>query len=159
MKIALQVHGAEDVSRELAAQGTRLSQPAAPLLQAAGAMMQTYFQTHLRNAEGPNGPWPELMPETRAIRRHYGHGDTPKLVRAGDLLQSITTLGQADTFVDVGTRLIYARTVHDGGQVTDENGRTRTVQAFPFVYLTEQEIGDITDAVIGYYFEGLPGVA
>jgi phage gpG-like protein len=159
MRIVLQVHGAEDTARELAATGARLSQPAAPLLQAAGAMMQTFFQTHLNNAEGPGGPWPELAAETRAIRRHYGHGEAPKLIRAGDLLHSITTLGQADSAVDVGTRLSYARIVHDGGQVTDENGRTRTVQAFPFVYLLPQEIGDLMDAVTAYYFEGSPVAA
>jgi phage gpG-like protein len=158
VRIALQVHGAEDTARQLEAIGTRLSQPAAPLLQAAAAMMQTYFQAHLRAAEGPDGPWPELKPETRAIRRHYGHGEA-KLVRAGDLLQSITTLGQADASVDVGTRLSYARTVHDGGQVTDEHGRTRTVQAFPFVYLTGQEIDDLVDTVTAYYFEGAAGAA
>ncbi len=160
MRIALEVHGADEAARKLEGMGERLARPAAPLLQAAAAMMQTWFQSHLRAEEGPDGPWPALRPQTRAIRRHYGHGEAPKLVRAGDLLHSIQTLGQGEASVDVGTRLSYARIVHDGGEVTDEHGRTRTVQAFPFVYMTDTEIADLADAVVGYYFEeGAPGAA
>jgi phage gpG-like protein len=153
VRIALQVHGADELARGLRATGERLSRPPEPLLQAAAAMMQTWFQEHLRGEQGPDGAWPALHPATRAIRRHYGHGEAPKLVRAGDLLHSVQTLAQEASSVEVGTRLSYAATVHDGGQVTDERGRTRTVQAFPFVYFTPQEIEDLVDAVTAYYFE------
>lgn len=150
MRISLQVDGAEALAKALEAKAERLAKPVAPLLQAAAALMGTWIQDHIRSESGPDGPWPELMPETRAIRHHYGH-EGGSLVRAGDLLHSITTLAQTDHAVDVGTRLVYARVLQDGGQVTDEHG-TRTVQAFPFVYLSDQEIADVVDTVTAYYF-------
>jgi phage gpG-like protein len=158
MKVSLQINGAGDLSRELGALGERLAKPAAPLLQAAAAMMQTAFQTHIRDEEGPDGPWPAHHPATKHIRRWYGHADGPRLVRNGDLLQSIQTLAQTADAVEVGTRTAFAGVVQDGGTVTDDHGRRRTVQAFPFVYLTEQEIADLIDTVSAYYFEG-DGVA
>lgn len=159
MKVSLQIHGADELARQLAGLGERLAKPAAPLLQAAAAMMQTWFQGHIRAEEGPDGAWPQHHPATKHIRRWYGHADGPRLVRSGDLLQSIQTLSQTEDAVEVGTRTAFAGVVQDGGTVTDEHGRTRMVQAFPFVYLTEQEIGDLMDTVTAYYFEEGAGAA
>ncbi len=153
MRIQLKVDGADAAKALLERTGARLSQPVRPLLEVLAAELQTYLQGHIRAETGPDGPWPDLMPQTRAIRRHYGHGDGPRLVRAGDLLHSITTLGLTDRGVEVGTNMRYARTVNDGGDVTDpQTGRTRTVQAFPFVYLTAQEIEDLRGLIVEYFF-------
>jgi|GEM_PF-4318130 len=153
MRIALKLDGAREAQDLLQRTGKKLSQPARPLLEVLAAELQTYLQTHIREESGPAGPWPALMPQTRAIRNHYGHGDSPKLIRAGDLLHSITTLALTDHGVDVGTHMSYARVVNDGGTVTDpKTGQTRTVQAFPFVYATAQEIDDLRTLVQEYYF-------
>jgi len=153
MRIHLQVQGAAAAKALLERTGARLTQPVRPLLQVLAAELQTYLQGHIQAETGPDGPWPTLAPQTRAIRRHYGHGDGPRLVRAGDLLHSITTLGLTDRGVDVGTNMRYARTANDGGEVTDpQTGRTRTVQAFPFAYVTPGEVQDLLTLVTEYFF-------
>ena len=122
------------------------------LLETLAAELQTYFQSHIREAQGPSGPFPQLRPQTRAIRRYYGHGAaSPILIRGGDLLHSITTLALGDTSAEVGTRLRYARIVQDGGEVTDERG-TRQVQAFPFVWISPTELEDLFEMIRIYYF-------
>jgi phage gpG-like protein len=155
VKIALQIQGATEAAHLVSGLAQRLTQPATPLLSDAAALMLSSFQSHLRDQQGPDGAWPALHPVTRAIRRYYGHGETPRLIRGGDLLQSLTTLGQTDTSVEVGTRLGYAAILQTGGQVanghTGSHG-TRTVQAFPFVYLTGPEIDAILGTVTAYYF-------
>jgi phage gpG-like protein len=152
MRIQLRVDGAAPAKAVLERTASRLSQPVRPRLQVLAAELQTYLQGHLRAEAGPEGPWPALMPQTRAIRRHYGHGDGPRLIRAGDLLHSITTLGLTDRSVDVGTNMRYARTVNDGGDVADsKTGKTRTVQAFPFVYVTPGEVQDLMTLIKEYF--------
>jgi phage gpG-like protein len=153
MRLVLTVSGVESAHQVLTSAASALEQPARPLLEVLAAEMQTYLQAHIREERGPDGPWPALAPATRKIREYYGHpADHPILVRAGDLLQSITTLSIEESAVEVGTRLTYARTVQDGGPVTDpKTGRTRQVQAFPFAFVAEQEVQDLVTLVKEYY--------
>ena len=154
MRLELSVQGAESTVRVLRVTAESLNKPLRPLLEVLAGEMQSAFQRHIQQEQGPQGPFPELKPETRAIRRWYGHPpDSPKLVRAGDLLHSITTLELGEDSFNVGSRLPYARIVQEGGTITDEHGRTRTVQAFPFVYVTAQEKDDLF-ALIQEYFLG-----
>jgi phage gpG-like protein len=153
-RIAISVNGAEPTIQALGKAGAGLSQPTRPLLEIVAAEMQTAFQRHIREARGPEGGWPALKPQTRAIRRYYGHGAAdPRLIRGSDLLHSITTLALEETAVDVGTRLRYARVLQDGGEVAD-GPRSRTVQAFPFVFLDSQEEADLIEMVGHYFLEG-----
>lgn len=139
------------VSQTLRLTAEKFSQPVRPILEVLAAEMQTAFQEHIHDEEGPDGEWPELRPQTMAIRRHYGHpAEGPRLVRAGDLLQSITTLNLTDRDVEVGTDLEYAHLVQEGGE-TDRGGRKRQVQAFPFVYLTEDEVRDFMELIREYF--------
>lgn len=155
MRILLTVDGAPQASTTLRELGARLAQPARPLLEVLAAEMQTVFQGHITAAIGPEGPWPELADETHFIRAWYGWGAAePKGIRGGDLLHNIQTLAIGEDFAETGANLSYARTVNDGGQVTDEHGRTRTVQAFPFVWLGPQEISDFMTLVSEYFFGG-----
>lgn len=147
-KLTLEITGAEPVARELAETGRRLRQPLRDLLEVLGAMMVTFFQTHIRDAEGPSGAWPELAPQTKAIRAYYGHPAAgPRLIRAGDLLQSLQLLELGEDSVTSGTRNPAAETLQNGGSVTDDHGKTRQVQAFPFVFLTEQETNDLVETI------------
>jgi phage gpG-like protein len=154
MRIALNIDGAQQAREILAGAGRRLEQPRKPLLEVLAAELQTYLQQHIRDERGPDGPWPPLAPATRRIREYYGHpADSPRLVRAGDLLQSVTTLDLSESAAQVGTLMRYARILQDGGTFTDpKTGRTRTVQAFPFAYLTAREIDDLMTLITEYFF-------
>jgi len=154
VRLALTVAGVDHAREVLGAAADRLEQPARPLLEVLAAELQTYLQTHIRNEEGPDGPWPPLSRVTRKIREYYGHPpDHPALVRAGDLLHSITTLALEDAAVEVGTRMHYARILHDGGTLSDpKTGRVRQVQAFPYAYTTTQEVEDLVTLIQEYYF-------
>jgi len=74
-----------------------------------------------------------LAPATQHIRQYYGYPpDTPKLLRSGDLLHSLTTLSLTEAArageVTVGTRLPAARILQDGGTLIDpRTNRERTV--------------------------------
>jgi hypothetical protein len=135
-----------------------------PVLAASGQDMVTAFQENIRS-EGSRLAdrgvvWPELHPATRAIRRHYGHGEGPRLVRSGDLLLSIGVLDLADTYVEVGSTHHAARVVHAGGTVTDpKSGRRRTVQAFPWAMPSVQDVDDWTALFADYVAGGNEGVA
>lgn len=154
MKVSIQVTGAKEVQEVLRVTTRRLGQGTRALLQTLGGMMQTFFQEHIRSEEGPDGPWPELAPATRAIRDWYGHPPAgPKLIRTGDLLHSITTLQLGSDFVEVGTKNPAAPVLHTGGEVTDDRGRTRSVQAFPFVWLSPDQVQDLLVSVFSFYFE------
>ena len=112
------------------------------------------FPETYRTQTGPDGPWPPLSPVTQEIRAYYGHPpEGPALVRGGDLLQSITTLALEAQSVTVGTRLPFASTLQEGGTVTHpRTGTTRTVQAFPFAYVTAQEVQNLAASIQEYYF-------
>ena len=154
MRIHLTIEGADQAQQLLTSTADRLEQPSRPLLEDLGALMQAYLQGHIRTQTGPEGPWPPLSPVTRKIREYYGHPpEGPALIRGGDLLQSITTLALEAQAVTVGTRTPFARTLQDGGTVTHpKTGTTRTVQAFPFAYVTAQEVQNLTAAIQEYYF-------
>ena len=154
MRLTLTLEGAAEAQRLLTATADRLEQPPGPLLDDLAAALQRTFQSHIQNQAGPEGPWPTLAPVTRKIRAFYGYPpDGPALIRAGDLLQSLTTLTQEDRAVEVGTRAPYARTLQDGGSISDpRTGHTRSVQPFPFVYITAQEIEDLLSLITAYYF-------
>ncbi len=153
MRITLTIEGASEAANLLEATASRLEQPPAPLLEALAAALTTAFQNHIRHHTGPEGPWPPLHPVTQKIRAFYGHPPDDALVRSGDLLQSLTTLRQEDAAVEVGTITPFARTLQDGGTVTDpKTGRTRTVQAFPFVYVTADEVQTFADLLKEHYF-------
>jgi phage gpG-like protein len=154
MRLTLTLTGAAEAQQLLAATATRLTQPPTPLLLDLATALQQAFQTHIQNQTGPEGPWPPLSPVTRKIRAYYGYPpDGPALLRSGDLLQSLTTLTQEDRSIEVGTRAPFARTLQDGGTLTDpRTGHTRTVQPFPFLYITAQELEDLLTLITAYYF-------
>jgi phage gpG-like protein len=154
MRLTLTITGLEEAQRLLTATADRLQQPPAPLLDDLAAALQRIFQSHIQNQTGPDAPWPQLAPVTRKIRAFYGYPpDGPALIRAGDLLQSLTTLTVEDRAIEVGTRAPYARTLQDGGTLTDpRTNHTRTLQPFPFVYVTAQEVEDLLTLVTTYYF-------
>jgi phage gpG-like protein len=154
MRIAITLEGAAEAQQLLAATAARLSQPPGPLLTDLASALQSNLQLHIQTQTGPEGPWPPLSPVTRKIRAYYGYPpDGPALIRSGDLLQSITTLTQEDRAVEVGTRSPFARTLQDGGTLTDpRSGHPRTIQPFPFLYVTAQETEDLLATITTYYF-------
>jgi phage gpG-like protein len=154
MRITVTLEGAPEAQQLLEATASRLEQPPRPLLETLATKLQTYFQNHIQTQTGPEGPWPALAPVTRKIREYYGYPPDASLVRSGDLLQSITTLSLEDHAVEVGTRLPFARTLQDGGTVAHPNtGRTREVQAFPFAYVTADEVQDLVALIQEHYFD------
>jgi phage gpG-like protein len=153
MRVVLTLEGTAEARQILEATASRLEQPPRPLLQDLAAALQLHFQTHIRQQTGPDGPWAPLAPVTRRIREYYGHPPDTTLIRSGDLLQSITTLALEDRALEVGTLAPFARTLQDGGTVLDaKTGRPRTVQAFPFVYVTAAEVQSLVALLEAYYF-------
>ena len=154
MRLHLTLEGADQAQQLLTSTADRLEQPPRPLLEDLAAKLQAYLQEHIRTQTGPEGPWPPLAPVTRKIRAYYGHPpEGPALIRGGDLLQSITTLALEAHAVEVGTRLPFARTLQDGGTVPHpKTGTPRTVQPFPFAYVTAQEVQDLAASIQEYYF-------
>ena len=155
MRITLTIEGAAEAQQLLEAAAVRLEQPPRPLLEDLAAKLQAYFQSHIHDQAGPEGAWPSLAPATQKIRAWYGHPPAgPALIRGGDLLQSITTLALEDRAVEVGTRAPFARTLQDGGTVADaKTGRSRTVQAFPFVFVSAQEVQALVTLIQEHYFD------
>ncbi len=154
MRITITIEGAAEAQQLLEATAARLEQPPRPLLETLAGTLQSYLQAHIQTQTGPEGPWPPLAPVTRKIREYYGHPPAAALVRSGDLLQSITTLAAEDRAVEVGTRVPFARTLQDGGPVADPKiGRTRSVQAFPFAYVTVAEVQDLVTQIQEHYFD------
>jgi phage gpG-like protein len=154
MRISVTLTGAAEAQQLLATTAARLAQPPTPLLTDLATTLQSNLQAHIQNQTGPDGPWPALAPVTRKIRAFYGYPpDGPALIRAGDLLESLTTLTVEDRSIEVGTRASYARILQDGGTLTDpRTNHTRTVQPFPFVYVTAQETEDLLNLITAYYF-------
>ena len=153
MRVTLTLEGVAETRQLLEATASRLEQPPRPLLQDLAAALQAHFQAHIRQQAGPDGPWPPLAPVTRKIREYYGHSPDGALIRSGDLLQSLTSLSLEDRAVEVGTHMPFARTLQDGGTVQDaRTGRPRTVQAFPFVYVTAAEVQNLVALLEAYYF-------
>jgi phage gpG-like protein len=153
MRITATIEGHAEALHLLEAAAARLEPPPRPLLETLATMLQLYLQSHIQTQAGPEGPWPPLAPATRKIRAYYGHPPDAALVRSGDLLQSITTLVIEDRAVEVGTRLPFARTLQDGGTIADpRTGRTRDVQAFPFAYVTANEVQDLVTLIQEHYF-------
>jgi phage gpG-like protein len=154
MRITVTLEGATEAQQLLEAAAARLEQPPRSLLESLAAALQTYLQAHIQTQTGPEGSWPPLSPVTRKIREYYGYPPDAALVRSGDLLQSITTLAIEDRAVEVGTRLPFARTLQDGGTVAHPTtGRTRDVQAFPFAFVTADEVQDLVTLIQEHYFD------
>lgn len=164
MRVSVTVQGASEAASELREIDARLDCDLRPTLAARGQDMVTAFRDNILT-EGARLAdrgivWPPLHPATRAIRRYYGHEGKKTLVRGGDLLQSIEVLDLGPSHVEVGTRHHAAATVHHGGEVTDERGRRRTVQSFPFVIPSVQDVDDwttlIADELLGEGGGGAP---
>lgn len=162
MGVTFQIQGAQEARRELLELHDRLHQPMTPLLEAMGQQVASWIQGRIADdgadLRGTPFAWPEHHPATKAIRRRYGHEGKPRLYRGGQLQHSIRPLEQGSDYVDVGTNLEGAATVHHGGE-TSRGGRRRTVQAFPFVVLIDQQIDDLAE-IVGIYFtepESSPG--
>jgi phage gpG-like protein len=154
MRITVTIEGAAEAVQILEAAAARLEQPPRSLLESLAAALQTYLQTHIQTQTGPEGPWPSLAPATRKIRAYYGYPPDAALIRSGDLLQSLTTLSLEENAVEVGTRLPFARTLQDGGTLTDpKTGRPRHVQAFPFAYVTADEVQNLVALIQEHYFD------
>jgi phage gpG-like protein len=155
--IELTIDGAEALGQRLRGIATRLEGSPRVLFESAGELMKTFFRDHIESG-GEGLGWPELKPATRAIRKHYGHDGKKTLVRGGDLLQSIDVRSVDEFGVTVGTDLTggptgdvpVARILQDGGEVTDDHGR-RTVQAFPFIVLSDTELTDLGDLITNFY--------
>ncbi|HWM95229.1 MAG TPA: phage virion morphogenesis protein [Thermoanaerobaculia bacterium] len=154
MRITLTLEGAAEAQHLLEATASRLERSPRPLLETLAAKLQLHLQNHIRHQTGPEGPWPPLAPATRKIREYYGHPPDAALIRSGDLLQSITTLALEDRAVEVGTPAPFARTLQDGGSISHPTtGRPRTVQAFPFAFVTAGEVQDLVAFMEAFYFE------
>jgi phage gpG-like protein len=148
IRVRLSIEGAEEAVRDLEKIAERIDRPLRPLLEILGAEAATTFQ---RNIAERKVVIPELHPVTEAIRRYYGHSAKAPLVRGGDLVRSISTLAYGDDFVDIGSALGFAKTLHDGGTVTDKRGRTHTVPPFQFLNPTEELADDIAALTQDYF--------
>jgi len=153
MRVTVHLSGTAEAVQLLEGAAARLEQPPRPLLESLTKALQAYLQAHIQTQTGPECPWPPLAPATRKIRAFYGHSPDAALIRSGDLLQSITALTIEDHAIEVGTRLPFARTLQDGGSIADpKTGRTRDVQAFPFAYVTADEVQDLVALIQEHYF-------
>ena len=163
MRVHLQVDGAEPLAKSLEERGQRLTGDLSPLLQAIAADWVTHFQANIQEAGRGEVTWPALRPATVHIRDYYGYGGAdPRLIRGGDLLHSIQLLEASERSIVVGTRQTgsggaAARILQDGGTATDKHGRTHDVQAFPFIFLTEQDYDDTLEQITTYFFGALAG--
>ena len=71
MRITITLEGGAEAQQLLEATASRLEQPSRPLLESLATKLQTYFQAHIQNQTGPEGPWPPLAPVTQKIRAFY----------------------------------------------------------------------------------------
>lgn len=158
VRFSVTVQGAPAAAADLRRIEARLSRgDLRPVIAARGQDMVTAFRENIQTGGARLSDrgivWPSLHPATRAIRRHYGHEGKKTLVRGGDLLQSIEVLSLGPRHVEVGSTHHAASTVHHGGEVTDERGRRRTVQSFPFVVPSVRDVDDwtalIADELLG----------
>ena len=151
--LRLTVTGAEETAATLETVHRRLHEPYTPLLGRLEDLMAESFRQNLLS-EGARSatPWPSPHPSTAAIRQHYGHKG-PRLIRGGQLLESINTLDRSDRSIAVGSALPYAADVHEGGLIDDGRGGTRTVQAHPFLAPTLQDLDDWDDRIAHYFFQ------
>lgn len=157
VRVSVTVQGASEAASELREIDARLHRDLRPILAARGQDMVTAFRENIMTGGARLADrgirWPPHDLVTLRIREYYGHGDKLKLVRGGDLLQSIEILDLGPSQVEVGTRHHAAATVHHGGEVTDERGRRRTVQSFPFIVPSLQDVDDwtalIADELLG----------
>ncbi|MEM1205100.1 MAG: phage virion morphogenesis protein [Acidobacteriota bacterium] len=96
--------------------------------------------------------WPPLHPLTRRIRRRYGHGDGPMLVRDGTLARSIRVFREGTSEAEIGSDEPHAFVVHEGGPWRDpRSGRTRTLPARPFL-LTADEDDEAMDELVSDHY-------
>ncbi|HVF61672.1 MAG TPA: hypothetical protein VNJ70_17840 [Thermoanaerobaculia bacterium] len=158
MQFHLTVDGVATAAEALEQRGERFRGDLSPLLAAIAADWTSIFQRNIRE-EGRGANWPELHPVTIKIRKHYGHGAGPRLIRSrGDLLHAIGLLDSTPESIEVGTTQLgaggvpAARILQDGGEVTDERGRTRLVQAFPFIFLEPTDVDDSVEMITTYLF-------
>jgi phage gpG-like protein len=153
----LAIDGAEQAARSLGELGERFNRDLSPLLAAVAADWTTLFQRNIREG-GRGANWPDLHPATKAIRRYYGHGEGPPLIRSGDLLHSIGLLESTPTSIEVGTTqrgsggVPAARILQSGGTVVDERGHIREVPPFPFIFLEAQDVDDTVELIATYLF-------
>ncbi len=150
VRVDLAVFGVDEVQRHLLRADKAVNLPLRPLLDLVGATWTSTFRDYIRSEGPPGVRWPNLHPVTVKIRKYYGHGSGPKLIRRGDLLESIRTLSTGGDQVEVGTRSSYAAVLHKGGKITS-GGARRTVQAFPFIVLTDELVQDTLDHVQSYF--------
>lgn len=147
--------GLDEVIHDLELLDARLNrEPLTPLLEILGQDWASAAQENIRNGAID---LPEHHPATVKIREHYGHGGKGKLIRGGDLIQSIATLEFDESHVVVGTELEFARVLHDGGEVADRRGGTHTVPPWPFLPITEQMADDAAALVLDYFTGGEGG--
>ncbi len=151
VRLTIEVTGADKASKEVLRVADRFDQPLAPLLDLLAAEWTSTFKSHILEGGTPGITWPDLHPMTWKIRRHYGHTDSRKLIRRGDLLESITTLEVGPDSATIGTRNHAARIVQDGGTIT-QRGRTRQVPARPFIVVTEPLEKNTLQSIQDYFF-------
>jgi phage gpG-like protein len=154
MAFTITVQGAQEARRELLELHDRFNRPLTPLLEILGQQVASWAQARIASSgadlAGTADAWPELHPITQAIRRRHGHGGKPKLFRGGQLQHDIRPLAMGSDNVEVGTTIDYGRTVQEGGE-TDRGGRRRTVQAFPYMLLTEPQVDEVAELVAIYH--------
>ncbi len=158
VSVRVSLEGATEAAQAFREIHARLDRSPAPLMAGLGQAMVSIFQENIRT-EGARLAdrgitWPTLHPATQKIREHYGHGASgPRLIRSkGDLLRSLNVLDVGESFVEAGSRLPHARVLHLGGTWVDpKTGKTRQVQAFPYVIASKQDIDDLMETISDYY--------
>ncbi len=120
--------------------------------------MKESAKDQFESEKGPDGTaWPPLAESTK--KRLEKHGWTGKMLRrSGGLLDSIHA-DHGDDYAQIGTKLVYARIHHLGGQA----GRNHavTIPARPYLPvsadggISEDAKTDILDIMHGYLEEAL----
>lgn len=151
MRVLLRTTGVEQAVELLDSLDARLNrEPWSPLLE---ILAQDWASTAQENIRTEAIPLPEHAPATTRIREHYGHGSKGKLIRGGDLVQSIAPLAFGEQGFTVGTEMSFAEVLFSGGEVTEKSGRTHTVPPWPFLVATDAMVAD-AQAMIADYFTG-----
>lgn len=161
--IEITLDGAEALAGQMAQISASVEGAPRELFPSLGELWKGFFRDNVQSG-GEGLGWPSLHPATVNIRKKYGHGGKKVLNRGGDLLLSIDVRSVDDESVVVGTDLTggpngdipIARILQDGGQITDDHG-TRTVQAFPFIVLSDVQLQDTEDLIRDFYSELLLG--
>ncbi|MBI4822655.1 MAG: phage virion morphogenesis protein [Nitrospirae bacterium] len=122
-----------------------------PAMQRVASIMQSSVEKNF-DAEG-RPKWHPLHPLTIRDRMRQGYWPGKILHRTGALRASIAQYFDSRR-AGVGTNLKYAA-VHQYGELTSIKGRRALIPARPFLKLTDEEMGEITNVINDYLLGGL----